>query len=558
MRHACWLEAKHTSHSSPPKRRFDKQEASSINRPVNFSPRAFRSFLPLALLLFAMCLWLDTRNNTFPFFYHRDEPDKVTQLLENEWNFHHPTLMLVTAKLAAQLFRTPPEPQRVVETGRWVSAVFAALGVTALALLAASLRGLAGFLGVSVMLALHHQVFELAHYMKEDTALFMGLALTFLALRFFEMRRTDFDAILLGAACGLSLSAKYLGIVATIPALIALIFLLKKSAADNRSKSLLLFFAGLLGVTAAANYPLLANLQNFTSSFGREIALVTEGKGDVTRQVPHSEYLRAFIDNTNFAIWLLLAAFLVRFWKTRRERTFTEWSAVIFPFALALAMSFSPKANDRYFLPCTALFGSMAGLGVVDAAEFLRDRACLPMRASVAMILVVTAMIQILHVPKIIPNSLAEYYRAFREDDRKELAQWISKNLPADAVIAQDTYVGLPTPDRPERLKVQPLLAQKILSGKRPLVELTDSENPDSLRAQGVTYVVTSESDYGRYRRATLEPKDDKQAEFLRKKKFYDNLRANYPLLWSRSRSAVIYLHPGLELYDLAPAKQKG
>lgn len=525
---------------------------------MNFSPRAFRSYLPLALLLFAACLWLDTRHNTFPFFYHRDEPDKVTQLLENEWNFHHPTLMLVSAKLAAQLFHTPPEPQRIVETGRWVSAFFAALGVTALALLAASLRGLAGFLGVTVTLALHHQVFELAHYMKEDTALFMGLALTFLALGYFEARRTGLSALLLGAACGLSLSAKYLGIIAAIPALVALIFSQKKSAAENRAKFLWLFFAGLLVVTAAANYPLLANLQNFTSSFGREVALVTEGKGDVTRQVPHSEYLRAFIDNTNFALWLLLVAFLVRFWKMRRERGFTEWSAVIFPFALALAMSFSPKANDRYFLPCTALFGFMTGLGTVDAAELLQDRLRLRKCTWIAVIVLITAVFQIVHIPKIIPNSLAEYYQAFREDDRKELAEWISKNLPADAVIAQDTYVGLPTPDRPERLKVQPLLAQNILSGRRPLVELTDSENPDSLCAQGVTYVVTSESDYGRYRRATLEPKDDRQAEFLRKKKFYDNLRANYPLLWSRSRSAVIYLHPGLELYRLTPMKSEG
>src|SRR5437763_198807 len=120
-----------------------------------FSPRAFRHSLPFALLLFAACLWLDTRNNTFPFFYHRDEPDKVRQLIENKWNFHHPTLMLATAKLATRLLRTPPDNQQIVQVGRWVSAVFAALGVIGLALLGAWYRGLPGFFGVVVILGLH-------------------------------------------------------------------------------------------------------------------------------------------------------------------------------------------------------------------------------------------------------------------------------------------------------------------------------------------------------------------------------------------------------------------
>src|SRR2546422_6738796 len=66
------------------------------NSRVTPPPRSFRLCLPWALLLFAACLWLDTRHNDFPFFYHRDEPDKVSQVIRGEWNFHHPALMLAT------------------------------------------------------------------------------------------------------------------------------------------------------------------------------------------------------------------------------------------------------------------------------------------------------------------------------------------------------------------------------------------------------------------------------------------------------------------------------
>src|SRR5207302_208494 len=118
-----------------------------------------------------------------------DEPDKVEQVMTGKWNFHHPLLMLATTKLAVTALHTPPNEQQIVIVGRWVSATFAGIGVVALAWLATYYRGLWGFAGVALILGLHHQVFELAHYMKEDTALFMGIALSFLALTVFWRQR---------------------------------------------------------------------------------------------------------------------------------------------------------------------------------------------------------------------------------------------------------------------------------------------------------------------------------------------------------------------------------
>ena len=86
-----------------------------------------------AFALFVATLVLHTRHNTFPFYYHPDEPGKVEQVLGmRPWNFHHPMLLLSTTKLIASSARTE---QTVVETGRWVSAAFTAGAVVALSLL---------------------------------------------------------------------------------------------------------------------------------------------------------------------------------------------------------------------------------------------------------------------------------------------------------------------------------------------------------------------------------------------------------------------------------------
>src|SRR5512133_3322076 len=46
--------------------------------------------------LFTLCLWLYTRNNTFPLAFHPDEPGKVRQVMDQSRNYLHPQLMLET------------------------------------------------------------------------------------------------------------------------------------------------------------------------------------------------------------------------------------------------------------------------------------------------------------------------------------------------------------------------------------------------------------------------------------------------------------------------------
>jgi hypothetical protein len=170
---------------------------SSVGAPI--SRPLFRLIL-WSLALFVATLFLDTRHNDFPYFYHPDEPTKVDQVMTSEWNYHHPMLLLTVTKVAVDLFRVPMHEQAIVETGRWVSATFTGVAIIAFALLAFVWRGWTASLAVGLTLLLHHQLFELAHYMKEDPALLMGLALTFLVAYAYWSAPSCWRALLLGVS----------------------------------------------------------------------------------------------------------------------------------------------------------------------------------------------------------------------------------------------------------------------------------------------------------------------------------------------------------------------
>ncbi len=73
----------------------------------------------IVLALFCAALWLYTRHNSFPFYYHPDEPGKVAQIQKGTRNFHHPQLLLTATDLTKQLARRDLDCQAVVEMGRW-------------------------------------------------------------------------------------------------------------------------------------------------------------------------------------------------------------------------------------------------------------------------------------------------------------------------------------------------------------------------------------------------------------------------------------------------------
>lgn len=502
--------------------------------------------LAWALALFFGCVFLHTRHNDFPYFYHPDEPGKVEQVITGDWNYHHPMLLLSTTRAIVDLTGIPRQPQAVVETGRWVSAGFTALAVVALSLLAYAWRGWPPAFAAGAALACHHQFFELAHYFKEDSALLAGLSLSFLMLLACWWRPSMLRTALLGIACGLAVSGKYLGVVALV---LALPILWREK--ERRAQRIGIFFAALVGTFVILNLPLFLHLATFRESFGREMEFVVKGQRGMTRSVPHSQYWNVFVDNTTPAIWVMLAVFLRARWRERRTLSLPEWMLIAFPFVYAIALSFSPKTNDRYFLPATAIFTLQAAIGALDLARtFAWRRQRRRWFVCAALILV---LFQLVSLPRPVHwGNFTEYWRAFQVDDNEELIAFLRKEVPATAVIAKDNRVALPDPTRKKDAARVGVIPQKVVAARF----VADLGTLDELRAKGITHVVVSESDYGRFQLKSLRPQAGEKEDFLRRQTFYAELqRAGPPvtLLAEWERGTVIYLHPGLRVYRIAP-----
>ena len=496
-----------------------------------------------ALVLFAAALALDTRHNTFPFFYHPDESAKVDQVLTGEWNFHHPMLLLSTTSAVVKMLGVVPSEQPVVEAGRWVSAAFIAGAVVALALLAYAWRGWSASLAAGGALLLQHQLFELAHYMKEDSALLLGVALSFLTACAFWQKPGAGRAALLGAAVGVAISGKYIGVCMLAVALPVL-----WCAPGKKGRRTACFFGALAAVLVLVNLPLLLHLGAFENSLGREMESVVHGQRGMTRRVPHTQYWNIFRDNTTPVVWVLLAVFLAARWRERRTVSLAEWLLIAFPFAYALALSFSPKSNDRYFLPATAVLTLLAACGAVDAARLLAR--WMPLRPALAICAAGLVISEGVSPPSPLDwHVFAEYFAAFQRDDNAEFLAWIKVELPPEAVIAKDSRIQLPDPEsKKDGLRFAPM-PQKILAERY----AADLGTMAELRARGVTHLAVSGSDYGRFSLPGLIPQKGERESFERRKAFYEALLRDGELVFWRERGAVLYLHPGIRLYRLPP-----
>ncbi len=501
-----------------------------------------------SVLLFVATLWLFTRHADFPSYYHPDEPGKVEQMLgKRALNFHHPLLMLNTARLFAGWAHNG---QEAVEIGRTISAVFTAVAVVALSLMGYAWRGWIMMGAVGLGLMLHHQLFELAHYFKEDTALLCGVAVTFIALHVFDHRPGVRTAVFVGAGAGLALAGKVAGalvLVVVIPVLLS-----RRAgtipvhddfpppSTPRRSRRsggiLLLAMFGAMAVTfLLINPQFVTNWSAVWASLSRESRLVTGGQ-ELTQKVPHAKYWNVFLANTTPVMWVLILVALWGAWNRRRQLRVAEWATLIFPFLVAVVLSFLPKDNDRYFLPATALFVVVAAFGAGEVRHLLPPALRQRELASEA---IAAALMLLAQFPGWTEDrgGLLRYWAAFQHDDNAELAEWLRKNLPPNSVVAKDEKVRLPT------------LPFKILSEDY-IADLTPTGTVEEL-AKVARYAVITDNTFGKFERRDYQPKGDEGAKYERRKLFYATLRGESVPIRDWRRGTVIYLHPGLEVYRL-------
>jgi hypothetical protein len=493
----------------------------------------------VAVGFFCLSLALYTRHNNFPFAYHPDEPTKVAQLNAGTRNFNHPLLLLSATDSTMRALKISRTMQNAAVVGRWIAAACAAGAVAILALLAHHYRGplAATVAGASVML--HGKLFLYSHYMKEDTALVLGIVLTFLAMACYWSKPTLARAALLGMACAVAISSKYAGAMMPVLALPVLFFATRMGAFLNR---LLIFAAVFLALTISINYKLVAQKVEFEKSLDREVRWVSSGHFGIGEKVPHLKYVNEMRKNSGLFTWLLMGSFAAGF--IRQRAGLPGWMLLFFPYVYMAVLSFLPKTSDRYLLPTYVLVAFQAGMGIEflcswTASLFPKMRSA---RIPVAAGLLVAALL-----PQV--RSLRNLDRAFQGDARIELAHWIQKHLPPDAVIAQGKNVRLSDPGT---LSYDgPQLRQRIISK----FLLSDFGELDELRNSGITHVAISKSEYGAYlseRQVQPALADD----YRRRKEFYERLRSEGILLWKK-KGGPTYLNPHLELFQLPLNKRE-
>jgi hypothetical protein len=519
----------------------------------------------MALVLFLLTLVLDTRHNTFPFTYHPDEGGKVYQVLAGERNYHHPLLLLSTTALVSRVAFIPRDPQAIVETGRWVSAAFAAGSVAVFALIAWWNYGLLVGWGAGLAIALQEDLFELAHYMKEDPVLLFGLALAlfgaFLWWRHPGKRTLRFLAI----GCGLAAAGKYLGIVAIFFALPLVIWHRAADAILPR-QARVVSFAIVFAVTfLLGNFPIFGwHVSSPFRSIGHEMNGVAGGHQGLTRKVPHAEYLQALRSKTPAFLAALVAVYALALLLTARRRTPPEWITLAFPLLFLAMISCSPKVAERYLLPVSALLPLLAAFGVGEVARCITAHSRLrQVLSGIATVALLTLLVRS-EMPTFtqFSNALRErdpgnenlalfsrLYIGFQHDDPTAVANWIKQHLPADAIIAEDHRVNL-SATKADGLSSAARVPQKVLDASF----APDLGSIDKLRAMGVGYVAVCRQNYGRYFNDETKPQDFVKQGYDIRRDFYGRLFQEGTLLKAWPKGPITYVQPGIKLYRLPPA----
>jgi hypothetical protein len=489
----------------------------------------------MAFLFAALSLFLTTEANRFPSSYHPDEPSKARQVLNGKYNFHHPMLLLTTTRAFVALAGIPADADAVTIAGRWASALFTSGAVFCLVLLAVLLAGpFAGFIAGCLLVA-NHQLFELAHYFKEDPAVLLGVSAFFLALCCYDRSPTRVRALALGAALGLAVSGKYLGAVVA-PLAFSLIWIKR----DRPISATLLCLGGALLVMIVANLPILLQMSAFAEGFERELGFAVSGHKGITRSVPHGVYWAVFLDSTVPVRWLpivllLMIACYISLVLRGKKASASEWMIALYPIAFGLLLSFFPKTHHRYFLPATGVILMLAATSAASLSWFAWKRRPLfgrpgnPLPALAALVLCLAVQVPTLLV----------YYLGFGNDGRAAMAAYLKANVPAGTVIAQDKRVDL------DALKLPYEFRGKLFAAEVGTI--------DELRATGIEYVAVAEGDYGRYFLKKLRPTDEGAEKFAKYYEFYKRLFAEGEKIYECPAGRLQYLQPHIMLYRLPP-----
>jgi hypothetical protein len=456
---------------------------------IRIVPAPRRSALLAALLCaasFSAGLALYTRANTIPYYYHSDEPSKVNQVTgARRLNFKHPLLLMNSTRALAWAIDAGPDKQRAAMAGRWVSASFGALSIAGLTLLAWRQRGALAALCVAPIALLSHGLFTFSHFMKEDTALLLGVVATLLAASEFLRRPSPWLAALLGAACGLALSGKYIGAVVLIPMIPLLVWGLRRSGPAATARGLGLFLLGLAAVVALVNVTILFEFDRFRAGLAYETDHAATGGGKPFVSLFSLTYLYGLAGQSTWPIRILAPAYVAWVLATWRSRRADELLVALFPVLYLALLQSSPIKAIRYLLPVVVLAHYLAGLAIAIGVERLVPERRRALAAALALALVLAPQI----------SRIRTYWGEFAGDSRLALYEWVQDEVPESSQILQDRYAGLPDAQWGYFTDSNRVLAHSLTT-KHFVGEVGDL---DAMRAAGIEYVAVCGRAFDRF-----------------------------------------------------------
>ncbi len=448
-------------------------------------------------MLFAGCLVLNTQHNTFPYYCHADEPWKVEQLLTRDFNFNHPHLLLLTTDLVRRARGENDGYQRVVMSGRWVSATFAAASVTLLALLGWRAFGLLGAWCVGLLVAVCPIVGLTAHFLKEDTALLMGLSAFLLALDLWLENPTSRRLILMGLTCGLAASAKYVGVLCVLPAITLVLANPVRMHGMPWHKRLALLLLPATLVFVVINFPILGQLDSFIGGMNRGTSLVAHGRRSV--DLPNFRVIEK-IGSFSRPVMLLAGVGVLTLIAGFRRTCMAGWALLGTGMLFTGMLLMTPLGvPSRYLLVPAVCLHALAGLGIAMLVELVgRNRGIRVRRRT--LLAGTVAAVGLLWVAAPVYRSMAidAFYQA---DARAELIRWVNATLGHDTKVAASGWTRLPgvngcePADAAIRFERVPMTIERI--------EEIDPGTLDELRRKGITHVILRELEWSQYLKTT-------------------------------------------------------
>jgi Dolichyl-phosphate-mannose-protein mannosyltransferase len=491
----------------------------------------------LMVAVFFVGIFWFTHGNGYPSFYHPEEELRANQLIMGAWDLHHPLLSAVTTKLLKKLLHVPNDLQAVVQLGRTVSAFFAVGSIICLALAVYFLGNpaVAGLL--SFLLLCQHQFFDLAHTMSENSTLMFGSSLTLLAIVLLEEKATVPRSLLLGVSVAIAVSAKYIGALLFIPALIAI---LRSGGREYRVNRVVEFVLGLLFALLVVNFYAVTELRLTALDLLQDLGSAFASTPNGFKNLVHGTYWLSLWHNMTPAIWVMLAISLSVLWIRRRNLKLSEILLVVIPLIYFLLLLFAPSGDLR-FLPVVGFTYAFAVAGVGWMAELIssaREEVRGWLLPALLAVCVAACFFEFLRG--------YPYYAAFNWDERVEMLTWMDGNLRPGSKVIADPSVLLP--------KLLEKTKQKyrfdLLMDAFPKVRNGQAQF-QQIAAAGADYVVVSESDYKSILSSAVSVAMVNDESIGAVKQFYSELFKKGTLVWSRGQGPVPYLQPGLEIYHL-------